>query len=526
MTASPAQISGMTPKAQLPSIGAYVPVVIDGDQTNYRYDLGVNLTGWVNVRQFGASPAASAAVNGDAFDAAIAFIRLYAATGYGSGPGGGTLFVPAGAYNLDRTLDIYDTMTLRGEGVGEVGGVSTVLLFPAGVTGIRVQGAITSGAAGTRASDGHLGDGAIIERLALQGGYVHGTTAEGEYHGIHLRGRATIQECSINLFQGGGVYANASAGSGGATEGNVNNAYVSRVTVSGCRDGVFFQGADSNAGTFIMVDALYNRRWGIWDNSFLGNAHLGHHTSGNGVVNVGSGIPYTQVSYSSKIYSLVQGGNSAIAPSGTTADTANWYYVRAGGVTATAPAWSAVLSVRDGGPYFSGRSQYRDCYAESDQGVTQVNSFAAAVGGTFLSGVKGAGRWEYPTTGGTSQGVVSSAGVRFTGDNPNFNGGAGLELYMFSGSAAINAYNRDGAVSVPLIIGALSHRFDVSGVAKATLDGTGISLAAGSVYKVGGTQVVGAQQAGCPAAATDLASVITLANFLRTAGLAHGLIAP
>lgn len=48
-------------------------------------------------------------------------------------------------------------------------------------------------------------------------------------------------------------------------------------------------------------------------------------------------------------------------------------------------------------------------------------------------------------------------------------------------------------------------------------------ILAGGVF-VGGNQVVGARQTGCPPAATDLASALTLLNFLRTAGLTHGWI--
>lgn len=42
--------------------------------------------------------------------------------------------------------------------------------------------------------------------------------------------------------------------------------------------------------------------------------------------------------------------------------------------------------------------------------------------------------------------------------------------------------------------------------------------------KIGGDFVLNGRQTGCPAAATDLASAITLLNFLRTAGITHGMI--
>lgn len=46
-----------------------------------------------------------------------------------------------------------------------------------------------------------------------------------------------------------------------------------------------------------------------------------------------------------------------------------------------------------------------------------------------------------------------------------------------------------------------------------------------AALKINHVQAVGPQQTGTPGAAVDLASSLTLLNFLRTALLAHGLIA-
>jgi hypothetical protein len=45
-----------------------------------------------------------------------------------------------------------------------------------------------------------------------------------------------------------------------------------------------------------------------------------------------------------------------------------------------------------------------------------------------------------------------------------------------------------------------------------------------SGLKIGSNQVIGARRTGCPAAATDLASALTLVNFLRSALIGHGAI--
>lgn len=50
-----------------------------------------------------------------------------------------------------------------------------------------------------------------------------------------------------------------------------------------------------------------------------------------------------------------------------------------------------------------------------------------------------------------------------------------------------------------------------------------VKVDAGNGFKVGSDIVVTARKTGCPAAATDLGTAITLVNFLRTAGINHGL---
>lgn len=52
--------------------------------------------------------------------------------------------------------------------------------------------------------------------------------------------------------------------------------------------------------------------------------------------------------------------------------------------------------------------------------------------------------------------------------------------------------------------------------------GNNLNIDSGRTYRVAGQPVLGARISGCPAAATDLASAITLVNFLRSSGLTHG----
>lgn len=85
----------------------------------------------VNVLDFGASPDATAAVNGAAFEAALTYTQNTHKPGTaGAGSAGGVLFIPAGNYNIDRSLDIGYGVTMRGEGV-----YATILIFDGSISG-------------------------------------------------------------------------------------------------------------------------------------------------------------------------------------------------------------------------------------------------------------------------------------------------------------------------------------------------------------------------------------------------------
>jgi hypothetical protein len=234
-------------------------------------------SGRVNVRWFGAV-GDDVTNDGPAFLAALSCINGMGATaGYGyPGRAGVSLLIPAGRYFLGtNTLDIITTMILEGEGVGAEAAQSTVLRWSAGATGIRVQTRSTSGATTSGLSLAYSGEGSIIRNLALIGGY---TTTDADFHGIHLRGRATIQDCFIAGFEGEGIYIYAAS----PTNGNANNWRIERVVVQQCRNGLLTDGPDVNAGHALAVSANSNRQWGIFDSSFLGNTYMACHVAGSG----------------------------------------------------------------------------------------------------------------------------------------------------------------------------------------------------------------------------------------------------
>lgn len=239
-------------------------------------------SGPVSVRWFGAV-ADNVTNDGPAFLAALAYLKSVriTSTGVTYNEGAPTLLVPAGKYFLNATtLDLTVGLRIVGESLGELGGEATQLRWAANTPGIRVQTGLSVGDTGAYAGNANTngGDASIIEKLGLIGP----GGADAEYNAILMRARATIRDCYILNWQGDGIKIKAVAGGGAGTEGNSNNWEVSRCAIQGCRNGVFVDAADVNAGKATLVDVISNRQWGIWDSSFLGNTYDTCHAAGNG----------------------------------------------------------------------------------------------------------------------------------------------------------------------------------------------------------------------------------------------------
>lgn len=343
-----------------------------------------------NVRWFGCA-ADDATDDSAAFTAAIALLKVLAVNDDGTYKGSDRLRVPAGSYYMGTTtLDITHMLIIEGEGAGLDGGKSSKLRWGLATTGIRVQVHNTSGA-GVVDGPHYSGMGCVIRGLYLQGAFNTGVTAEAEAHGIHLKGRALIEDCRINIFQGDGIYIRATAGGGAPSEGNANSFIINRVITWQCRNGIYIDGADVNAGETRMVDTRFNRQWGIWDSSFLGNSHYNPHSDGNGAstgadtATMGASV----VSYSGNRYGVKVGqavGAQTNAPSGTTADNTWWYYMFAGGpVAPSIPTWFNGIVIREGGSYYTDNANasniFVNPYSENGQNFAQASTSTTILGG-------------------------------------------------------------------------------------------------------------------------------------------------
>jgi hypothetical protein len=354
-----------------------------------------------------------------AFVNAIAYLkatRTQPNSGYGSGSA--QLFIPAGQYHLGTTtLDITHTLRICGESTYGGGG-ATELSWAAGTTGIRIQSSNTSGATAAIApapSDITSGQGTIIEGLQLKGNYA-GT--ESEAHGIHLRANATIRDCAIYNFPGDGIHSVATAGGGTGTEGNDNTCRFENILVQNCRNGIFFDGADTNACTIYAANLLANRQWGVWDSSFLGNTYTGCQADSNGAI-AGSHPP-SWISYSGNRYAVKRGQETAAStnpPSGTSADNSWWYFAQPGGPepSINCPSWTSGATYRAGGSYCTDDTGnagvvLTGCYIEGGQPYAQMVGPTLVVGGSMSPRVKGV-----PCLMGSANYIASTDGLQCNG---------------------------------------------------------------------------------------------------------------
>jgi len=332
----------------------------------------------VSVKDFGAVGDGVA----DDYAAIMAAINseTYGTGFYVSGP---AVYFPPGTYYCSQTIQLKKSVRLYGDGSGLPSSSTATLKFPGGKTGIIVQRYNTiDNTIQSPATTG--GDASIIEGLRFIGGIGAPDVYGG--HCIWLRARAVIRNVYIQSFTGNGLHIVASSGAGGAAEGNANNFYVDTGRIQLCEHGIFVDGADANAGYVGAVDVTSNRRWGVWDSSFLGNTYVAIHADSNGYYAAGgvsafasfggSSYQAAPTATASQLVTTQPGTNSAI-----------WYPIAA---TSYAIAWTGSQpagTYRSGGPFYTdslnARNVFLGCYVESGHGASWFSTTGISVGGSI-----------------------------------------------------------------------------------------------------------------------------------------------
>ena len=288
------------------------------------------------------------------------------------------VIVPAGRYYLGATtLELKRVVHILGASSGMDNRPNPAKLrWDAQVTGIIVHNTDTIGATTETTPTGGA-NGSIIEGLELVsgGGSIANITDATKGHGIWLRARAELRNLTISNFAGHGVRIVADQLGASSIKGNANGWRMASVRCSGNHlNGVHVLGADANAGQGDLVDANNNGRWGIEDDSFLGNAWVGCHASANGGDGTGENSGTSCVANHNGTGWLLNVDASEADAVDTEPGTDQGVWIEDGGLT-QGVAWTTGLpagTFHHGGGYKgtapNARSVFLGCYQEPGKG--------------------------------------------------------------------------------------------------------------------------------------------------------------
>jgi hypothetical protein len=217
---------------------------------------------------------------------------------------------------------------------------------------------------------------------------------------IRVHTNCKVKNINIENAPGNGMLVAANVGWNPYS--NVNGTQVYDVTAQGCvLNGLFVDGPDANACLFTNYSTISCRRWGVYDSSFLGNTHTGHHTAENGtmmpitsiarvsnVTTVETARPH-HLSIGSYVFMLTQSGTyNGFFYVASIVDDYTFTYANTGSDEGT-PSGSNNIRIA-GGAYkaddLNARSVWIGCYSESDQLPSQINAPSQVFGGLHACG--------------------------------------------------------------------------------------------------------------------------------------------
>jgi hypothetical protein len=197
--------------------------------------------------------------------------------------------------------------------------------------------------------------------------------------------------------------------------------------------GIFFDGADANAGGTVNCSFIYCGYYGIYDSSFLANGHKGHHArgiayGGNAGTSTHKIIVRNIVSHNMYYWHVVVGATTAASTTAPGNDVTVWKpFLPTGGAAdlVYAPAWVSGTTYADAAAFradnLNAPSTFIDCYHENDSPGIHMGGPSIAFGG--LNG------FQSPTEGGANLSV-------YNGSLTNRTGGIGFIEERYS--AAVN----------------------------------------------------------------------------------------
>ena len=179
------------------------------------------------------------------------------------------LILPHGKIRLSQYYEVDWQANIEGQKgtVIDSDEFGTTLLFDDGLDGLKVVRAANS-------ASGGAGDDSVIKCVNVE---CAGDNSNSSGHGVTLFARAFCEDVVTQNFGEDGFHIVATSSSN-SDNANLFTLIRCKATQNG-RDGLFVSGADVNAGETIGFNSTYNGRFNVNDSSFLGNTHIGAHSS-------------------------------------------------------------------------------------------------------------------------------------------------------------------------------------------------------------------------------------------------------
>lgn len=218
------------------------------------------------------------------FNAAIHFIQTKAV--------GATLVIDAGAGGVWNNGTYYSSQTWKIDQPGifitgtrsPIGRPSTRITWPAQDTCIYVP---------------EVAKNVTLEHLEItqiNNGFNWGDSTG---HGIYSRAQIFADNLSFLNLAGDGIHIHACAIPNDPNYGNADHSVLKNIWANYTNNGLYLKGCDANKITIEKLQASNIRRWGVWDDSFLGNDYKEPHFAYCGFA--GNNNP-TTVQYKGKAY--------------------------------------------------------------------------------------------------------------------------------------------------------------------------------------------------------------------------------
>lgn len=312
----------------------------------------------------------------DEFNAAQLFLKM--------NPEWTSIYIPCdtagaiGAYYCSKTLTILNSIKIFGDKY-------TRIEWPAYTTCINIPYKDQLGIV----MKNYISDLDIFQAFTT-------TYGDSTAHGIKTRSIVVLNNVRVSFASGDAFYLEGCQIPGDPIEGTVDFSELNNCTATQSNNGLYINGCDANKINVYKFNATAIRRWGVYDNGFLGNTYVSPHFAfcGSGT---GSDVVVT---YKGTYYSAVSEYN--FVNKGFRPDLHPKYWQRVTPM-GKGPAWDTTKKYYSGGPYWirndNARTTIIDPYFEAYQPNARNSINTLSMGGARGVDVNGGADFNINTTG-------------------------------------------------------------------------------------------------------------------------------